>query len=150
MPAATTGKRSASPKCLRRSAPSKAGLIDDDKLAGVRDRTPVPAAARCSGMYTANTMNCLCEAIGIALPGNGTIPAVYSRRIHAGQARRYGDHGAGGEEHHRRGDIINEKSIRNALACDMALGCSSNSVLHLLAIANEARRSRSTSILSTR
>ena len=88
-------------------------------------------------MYTANSMNCLCEAIGIALPGNGTIPAVMSGRIalakHAGMAimdlvKR----------DVKARDIINTKSIRNALACDMALGCSSNSVLHLLAIANEA------------
>lgn len=82
-------------------------------------------------------MNCLCEAIGIALPGNGTIPAVSSKRImlakHAGMAIM---------ELITKGvtarDIINEKSIRNAIACDMALGCSSNSVLHLLAIAHEA------------
>jgi len=88
-------------------------------------------------MYTANSMNCLCEAIGIALPGNGTIPAVHARRMmlakHAGMAVM---------ELLKRDikprDIVNEKSIRNALACDMALGCSTNTVLHLLAIAHEA------------
>ena len=88
-------------------------------------------------MYTANSMNCLCEAIGIALPGNGTIPAVYSKRLqlakHAGMAVM---------EMVRKGitarQIINERSIRNALTCDMALGCSTNTVLHLLAIAYEA------------
>ena len=88
-------------------------------------------------MYTANSMNCLCEAIGIALPGNGTIPAVYSKRLqlakHAGMAIM---------DLVKRGvtarQIINERSIRNALTCDMALGCSTNTVLHLLAIAQEA------------
>ncbi|MBQ8647524.1 MAG: dihydroxy-acid dehydratase, partial [Oscillospiraceae bacterium] len=96
-----------------------------------------PGCGSCSGMYTANSMNCLCEAIGIALPGNGTIPAVYARRIqlakHSGMAIM---------ELVKKGitarDIINEKSIRNALTCDMALGCSTNTVLHLLAIAKEA------------
>ena len=88
-------------------------------------------------MYTANSMNCLSEAVGIALPGNGTIPAVDSGRIrlakHAGMAIMNLV-----EKDIKARDIINEKSLRNALACDMALGCSSNSVLHLLAIANEA------------
>jgi dihydroxy-acid dehydratase len=88
-------------------------------------------------MYTANSMNCLCEAIGIALPGNGTIPAVSSKRTmlakHAGMAIMKLV-----EQNICARDIINQKSIENALACDMALGCSSNSVLHLLAIANEA------------
>ena len=82
------------------------------------------------GMYTANSMNCLCEAIGIALPGNGTIPAVYSKRLqlakHAGMAIM---------DMVKKGitarQIINERSIRNALTCDMALGCSTNTVLHL-------------------
>ena len=114
----------------------KAGIIDD---AGLREyeQNVCPGCGSCSGMYTANSMNCLCEAIGIALPGNGTIPAVSSKRImlakHAGMAIM---------ELISKGvtarDIINEKSIRNAIACDMALGCSSNSVLHLLAIAHEA------------
>ena len=96
-----------------------------------------PSCGSCSGMYTANSMNCLCEAIGIALPGNGTIPAVYSKRLqlakHAGMAIM---------DMVKKGitarQIINERSIRNALTCDMALGCSTNTVLHLLAIAYEA------------
>lgn len=114
----------------------KANLIDDAKLEEFEQNT-CPGCGSCSGMYTANSMNCLCEAIGIALPGNGTIPAVESGRIrlakHAGMAIMKLV-----EENITARDIINEKSIRNALACDMALGCSSNSVLHLLAIANEA------------
>ena len=114
----------------------KAGIIDD---AGLREyeQNVCPGCGSCSGMYTANSMNCLCEAIGIALPGNGTIPAVSSKRImlakHAGMAIM--DLITKGVTAR---DIINEKSIRNAIACDMALGCSSNSVLHLLAIAHEA------------
>ena len=88
-------------------------------------------------MYTANSMNCLCEAIGIALPGNGTIPAVYAKRLQLGRMS-----GAAIMEMVKKGitarDIINERSVRNALTCDMALGCSTNTVLHLLAIANEA------------
>ena len=114
----------------------KANMIDDAQLLEYEENC-CPTCGSCSGMYTANSMNCLCEAIGIALPGNGTIPAVMSGRIalakHAGMAIM---------DLVKKGikarDIINEKSIRNALACDMALGCSSNSVLHLLAIANEA------------
>ncbi|MGI6269680.1 MAG: dihydroxy-acid dehydratase [Candidatus Howiella sp.] len=114
----------------------KAGLIDDDKLREC-ETGACPGCGSCSGMYTANSMNCLCEAIGIALPGNGTIPAVSSKRTmlakHAGMAVMELV-----KKNITARQIINERSIRNALACDMALGCSSNSVLHLLAIANEA------------
>ncbi len=114
----------------------KAGLIDDAQLEECETGV-CPGCGSCSGMYTANSMNCLCEAIGIALPGNGTIPAVHARRMqlakHSGMAVM---------ELLKRDikprDIVNEKSIRNALACDMALGCSTNTVLHLLAIAHEA------------
>ena len=114
----------------------KAGIIDDAGLEEYELNT-CPGCGSCSGMYTANSMNCLCEAIGIGLPGNGTVPAVHSGRLqlakHAGMAIMNLV-----EKDIKARDIINEKSIRNALACDMALGCSSNSVLHLLAIANEA------------
>ena len=114
----------------------KANMIDDCKLLEFEENV-CPGCGSCSGMYTANSMNCLAEAVGIALPGNGTIPAVHSGRIqlakHAGMAIMNLV-----EKDIKARDIINEKSIRNALACDMALGCSSNSVLHLLAIANEA------------
>ncbi|MBO7249654.1 MAG: dihydroxy-acid dehydratase [Clostridia bacterium] len=114
----------------------KAGMIDSCKLEEC-EQGVCPGCGSCAGMYTANSMNCLCEAVGIALPGNGTIPAVSNKRVilakHAGMAIM---------ELVRNNvtarDIINEKSITNALACDMALGCSSNSVLHLLAISNEA------------
>ena len=114
----------------------KAGMIDDAKLEECTQNC-CPSCGSCSGMYTANSMNCLCEAIGLALPGNGTIPAVYSRRLQLGRMS-----GAAIMEMVRRNitarDIINERSIRNALTCDMALGCSTNTVLHLLAIAHEA------------
>ena len=114
----------------------KAGMIDDCKLCEFEENV-CPGCGSCSGMYTANSMNCLAEAVGIALPGNGTIPAVHSGRIQL--AKRAGMAIMNlVEKNIKARDIINEKSIRNALACDMALGCSSNSVLHLLAIANEA------------
>ena len=114
----------------------KAGLIDDAKLDECTHGC-CPSCGSCSGMYTANSMNCLCEAIGIALPGNGTIPAVYAKRLqlgkHAGMAiMDLVNRGVTARQ------IINERSIRNALTCDMALGCSTNTVLHLLAIAQEA------------
>ena len=96
-----------------------------------------PTCGSCSGMYTANSMNCLTEAIGMGLQGNGTIPAVYSERIklakHAGMKvmELY-------EKNIRPRDIMTEKAFMNALTVDMALGCSTNSMLHLPAIAHEA------------
>ena len=114
----------------------KAGLIDDAQLEDCTCNC-CPGCGSCSGMYTANSMNCLCEAIGIALPGNGTIPAVYAKRLQLGKRS-----GMAVMDLVRRGvtarQIVNERSIRNALTCDMALGCSTNTVLHLLAIAYEA------------
>lgn len=114
----------------------KAYIIDDAKLFEYETNT-CPGCGSCAGMYTANSMNCLCEAVGIALPGNGTLPNVSSGRMqlakHAGMAIMELV-----ERDIKARDIINTRSIYNAVACDMALGCSSNSVLHLLAIANEA------------
>ena len=114
----------------------KANIIDDAKLFEYETNT-CPGCGSCAGMYTANSMNCLCEAVGIALPGNGTLPKVSSGRMqlakHAGMAIMELV-----ERDIKARDIINTRSIYNAVACDMALGCSSNSVLHLLAIANEA------------
>ncbi len=115
---------------------NKAGLMSDCDLAAC-EQSVCPGCGSCAGMYTANSMNCLCEAIGIALPGNGTIPAVSGRRTML--AKRAG---AAIMDMVEKGitarQIINQTSLQNAIACDMALGCSSNSVLHLLAIANEA------------
>ncbi|MBR2760922.1 MAG: dihydroxy-acid dehydratase [Solobacterium sp.] len=114
----------------------KAGLINDESLEECTQNC-CPGCGSCSGMYTANSMNCLCEAIGIALPGNGTVPAVYAKRLQLGRLS-----GAAimnmVRNNIRARDIINERSVRNALTCDMALGCSTNTVLHLLAIAREA------------
>lgn len=114
----------------------KAGLISEEKLEQCAEGC-CPGCGSCAGMYTANSMNCLCESLGIALPGNGTIPAVSGQRIqlakHAGMAVMHLV-----EKHITMRQILTPTAIRNALACDMALGCSSNSVLHLLAIANEA------------
>ena len=115
----------------------KAGLIDQQELTYI-EQNACPGCGSCSGMFTANSMNCLCEVLGIALPGNGTIPAVYSGRMQlakkAGMAVMQMV-----EKNICPRDIVNERSLRNGLACDMALGCSSNTVLHLLAIAKEAK-----------
>lgn len=115
----------------------KGGLIDAATLDDYTKNT-CPGCGSCAGMYTANSMNCLAEAIGMALPGNGTIPAVYSARVqlakHAGmQVMELLEKGL------RPRDILTPEAFENALATDMALGCSTNSVLHLLAIAHEAK-----------
>ena len=112
-----------------------AGKMTGEKLREYERRT-CPTCGSCSGMYTANSMNCLTEALGMGLKGNGTIPAVYSSRIElakrAGMAvmRLI-------EKDIRPRDVMTEAAFRNALAVDMALGCSTNSMLHLPAIAHE-------------
>ncbi len=112
-----------------------AGKISEEKLSEYEVKT-CPTCGSCSGMYTANSMNCLTEVLGMALKGNGTIPAVYSQRIelakHAGmQIMELIKNDI------KPRDIMTEKAFMNALACDMALGCSTNSMLHLPAIAHE-------------
>jgi dihydroxy-acid dehydratase len=113
-----------------------AGKITDEELLEYEMKT-CPTCGSCSGMYTANSMNCLTEALGMGLPGNGTIPAVYSERIklakHAGMKVMELL-----EKNIRPRDIMTEKAFMNALTVDMALGCSTNSMLHLPAIAHEA------------
>ena len=113
-----------------------AGTMSDDDLLELEEKA-CPTCGSCSGMYTANSMNCLTEAIGMGLQGNGTIPAVYSERIrlakHAGMKIMELL-----EKNIRPRDIMTEKAFYNALAVDMALGCSTNSMLHLPAIAHEA------------
>lgn len=115
----------------------EAGTLTECELLDLENKA-CPTCGSCSGMFTANSMNCLTEVLGLALPGNGTIPAVYSERIrlakYAGMAVMKLL-----EKDIKPRDIVNEKSIQNALSVDMALGCSSNSVLHLCAIANEAK-----------
>ncbi|MDE7041619.1 MAG: dihydroxy-acid dehydratase [Oscillospiraceae bacterium] len=112
-----------------------AGKMSEEKLREYECKT-CPTCGSCSGMYTANSMNCLTEALGMGLRGNGTIPAVYSARIelakHAGMAVMEML-----QKNIRPRDIMTEAAFRNALAVDMALGCSTNSMLHLPAIAHE-------------
>ena len=112
-----------------------AGKLDEDGLTECEMKT-CPTCGSCSGMYTANSMNCLTEVLGMGLKGNGTIPAVYSERIrlakHAGMQvmEMY-------RKNIRPRDIMTKEAIINALTVDMALGCSTNSMLHLPAIAHE-------------
>lgn len=114
----------------------KAGIMDDATFYEAECNS-CPGCGSCAGMYTANSMNCLSEAIGMALPGNGTTPAVSAARIHLAKH-------AGMkimelvEKDIKPRDILTPAAFRNALCCEMAIGCSTNSVLHLLAIANEA------------
>lgn len=113
-----------------------AGNMTEEEVTEFENKV-CPTCGSCSGMYTANSMNCLTEAIGMGLKGNGTIPAVYSERIklakHAGMKvmELY-------EKNIRPKDILTQKAFMNALTVDMALGCSTNSMLHLPAIAHEA------------
>ncbi len=113
-----------------------AGKITEEELTEFEEKA-CPTCGSCSGMYTANSMNCLTEAIGMGLRGNGTIPAVYSERIqlakHAGMKIMELL-----EKDIKPRDIMTEKAFLNALTVDMALGCSTNSMLHLPAIAHEA------------
>ena len=113
-----------------------AGKITEEELDEYENKA-CPTCGSCSGMYTANSMNCLTEAIGMGLKGNGTIPAVYSDRIklakHAGMKVMELL-----EKNIRPLDIMTEKAFMNALTVDMALGCSTNTMLHLPAIAKEA------------
>lgn len=115
----------------------ESGLMLESDLMDLEEKA-CPTCGSCSGMFTANSMNCLCEVLGIALPGNGTIPAVYSERI---RLAKYAGMAVMNllEKDIKPRDIITEKAIKNALTVDMALGCSTNSVLHLTAIANEAK-----------
>lgn len=101
------------------------------------ESTACPTCGSCAGMFTANSMNCMTEALGIALPGNGTIPAVYSERKRLAKLSGMKIMELV-EKDIRPRDILTEKAFKNALTVDMALGCSTNTVLHLTAIANEA------------
>ena len=114
----------------------KANLINDEELAEI-EGSSCPGCGSCSGMFTANSMNCLTEVLGLGRPGNGTIPAVYAERVRLAKT-------AGMQvmkllaDDVRPRDIITPAAFENALTTDMALGCSTNSALHLLAIAHEA------------
>ncbi len=112
------------------------GKMQENELLDIENNA-CPSCGSCSGMFTANSMNCLSEVLGLALPGNGTIPAVYAERIRLAKT-------AGMkimelfEKNIKPSDILNDKTFENALTVDMALGCSTNSMLHLPAIAHEA------------
>ncbi len=135
LPGHVQGKRTSLSSIFEAVGARQAGTISQEELEEFEE-FGCPTCGSCSGMYTANSMNCLTEAIGMGLRGNGTIPAVYSARIrlakHAGNAvmEMY-------RQNIRPRDIITERSIRNALTVDMALGCSTNTMLHLPAIAHE-------------
>jgi dihydroxy-acid dehydratase len=112
-----------------------AGKLGAEALSRLEDAA-CPGCGSCSGMFTANSMNCLCEALGMALPGNGTIPAVYAARLRL--AKRAGEAVMAALQNGLRPSaILTPAAIRNALTVDMALGCSTNSVLHLFALARE-------------
>ncbi len=129
------GKKSSLSSMFEAVGTHASGEMSDEELEYFTN-TVCPTCGSCSGMYTANSMNCLTEAIGMGLQGNGTIPAVYSDRIilakHAGMKvmELY-------EKNIRPRDIMTEKAFMNALTVDMALGCSTNTMLHLPAIAHE-------------
>lgn len=113
-----------------------AGKITEEELKEFEDHA-CPGCGSCSGMYTANSMNCMCEVLGIALPGNGATPAVYADRI---RLAKYAGMAVMNmlERDIKICDILTEKAFRNALTVDMALGCSTNTMLHLPALAHEA------------
>jgi len=114
----------------------KAGKITEEEVCDYEDHA-CPGCGSCSGMFTANSMNCLTEVLGLGLPGNGTVPAVYAERIRLAKT-------AGMrimelvEKDIKPSDILTAEAFENALTVDMALGCSTNSVLHLPAVAHEA------------
>ncbi len=131
------GKKTSLSSMFEAEGAFSAGKIDEKQLTVCEENT-CPTCGSCSGMYTANSMNCLTEVLGMGLRGNGTIPAVYSARIelakHAGmQVMELV------RQNIRPRDIMTASAIRNALTADMALGCSTNSMLHLPAIANECK-----------
>ena len=115
----------------------KAGKMSEEELCSLEDEA-CPTCGSCAGMFTANSMNCLSEAIGLALPGNGTIPAISAKRYRLAKLA-----GMKVMELVEKGikprDIATKEAFQNAIAMDMALGCSTNTVLHVPAIANEAK-----------
>ena len=130
------GKKTSLSQMFEAVGAYKAGLIDEEGLHKC-ELGSCPSCGSCSGMFTANSMNCLCEALGMALPGNGSIPAPYSSRL------QFAKHSGMKimelvEKDIKPRDVVNEEAFRNAIAVDMALGCSTNTSLHIPAIAHEA------------
>ncbi len=134
-PGVVKGKKIGLSEVFEASGAYAAGKITEEDLYEYEENA-CPTCGSCSGMYTANSMNCLTEAIGMAMPMNATTMAVASKRIRI--AKEAGERVLElVKEDIRPSDILTETAFRNALACDMALGCSTNTVLHLLAFANE-------------
>lgn len=130
------GKKTSLSSMFEAVGAKKAGKIDEEELRYYDEHT-CPTCGSCSGMYTANSMNCLTEAIGMGLRGNGTIPAVYSERIRLAKKAGYAVMEML-KNNIRPRDIMTKEAFMNALTVDMALGCSTNTMLHLPAIAHEA------------
>ena len=136
MPGNANGKKVALTDAFEAPGALRGGKLTEAEAQEIMERA-CPGCGSCAGMFTANSMNCMTELLGLGLPGNGTIPAVESRRIllakHAGmrilELVR---------ENIRPRDVVTEKAVRNGLAADMALGCSTNTMLHLPAICREA------------
>ncbi len=125
----------------------RAGTLSNEELLEL-ENSACPSCGSCSGMFTANSMNCLTEALGMALPGNGTVPAVYSERYRL--AKKTGIRIMDLIKNNILPENIMTKSaFENALAVDMALGCSTNTVLHLTAVANEAKVKIDLSLINT-
>ncbi len=132
--------------CFEAVGMYKAGKYSSSDLEEIENES-CPTCGSCAGMFTANSMNCLSEAIGIALPGNGTIPAVFSKRLRLAKTAGIKIMDLVSRNIKPR-DIINLDSIKNALAVDMAVGCSTNTILHLTAIAKEAKVSFSLELVN--
>ena len=135
MPGLANGKKVALTDAFEAPGAVRAGALTEEQAQDIVEHA-CPGCGSCAGMFTANSMNCMTEILGLGLPGNGTIPAVESQRIllakHAGMKILDLI-----EEDVRPRDIVTDKAIRNGLAADMALGCSTNTMLHLPAIAHE-------------
>jgi dihydroxy-acid dehydratase len=136
MPSYSTGRKLTLSNTFEAVGQVSVGKISEKEVKVIENES-CPGCGSCAGMFTANSMNCMIEAVGLGLPGNGTIPAVNAKRIRLAKE-------AGTkimelfEKNIKPKDIITGDSLHNALTADMALGCSSNTVLHLLAIAHEA------------
>lgn len=130
------GKKTSLSSMFEAVGAKKAGTINEEEL-NYYDEHTCPTCGSCSGMYTANSMNCLTEAIGMGLRGNGTVPAVYSERLRLAKMVGYAVMEML-EKNIRPRDIMTKEAFMNALTVDMALGCSTNTMLHLPAIAHEA------------
>ena len=130
-----SGKRTCLSSMFEAVGSYYAGKMNEEDLAEYTENA-CPTCGSCSGMYTANSMNCLTESLGMALRGNGTIPAVYSKRLRLAKETGMKIMELV-EKNIKPSDIMTKEAFENALATDMALGCSTNTMLHLPAIANE-------------